>query len=191
MSSMWRSSCSRLQAAALQSRPRRSMLSDSSICHLRDIANFVDGNSFERRQNPKGPRPKRQTQIHPSSPLFRFLVEWFACGHEQTVFAGLSLGRVDVKPARSGVARRDGDARRHLALADVHGERTSRVKPTPARRGAQAWWCSAVLDVRRLRAVGVGRGREQELRDRKSTRLNSSHGSISYAVFCLKKKNCI
>src|SRR5438128_6236733 len=24
--------------------------------------------------------------------------------------------------------------------------------------------------------------------DRKSTRLNSSHGSISYAVFCLKKK---
>src|SRR5271169_6932704 len=27
--------------------------------------------------------------------------------------------------------------------------------------------------------------------DRKSTRLNSSHGSISYAVFCLKKKNTI
>src|SRR5690242_21466151 len=28
-----------------------------------------------------------------------------------------------------------------------------------------------------------------ELGDRKSTRLNSSHMSISYAVFCLKKKN--
>src|SRR2546429_4875897 len=27
--------------------------------------------------------------------------------------------------------------------------------------------------------------------DRKSTRLNSSHGYISYAVFCLKKKNLI
>src|SRR2546429_5285853 len=27
------------------------------------------------------------------------------------------------------------------------------------------------------------------LRDRKSTRLNSSHGYISYAVFCLKKKS--
>src|SRR2546422_7359663 len=27
--------------------------------------------------------------------------------------------------------------------------------------------------------------------DRKSTRLNSSHGYISYAVFCLKKKNRI
>src|SRR5687768_18284623 len=28
----------------------------------------------------------------------------------------------------------------------------------------------------------------KRLRDRKSTRLNSSHGYISYAVFCLKKK---
>src|SRR5438477_4558319 len=28
----------------------------------------------------------------------------------------------------------------------------------------------------------------RDLRDRKSTRLNSSHMSISYAVFCLKKK---
>src|SRR5258707_8970433 len=27
--------------------------------------------------------------------------------------------------------------------------------------------------------------------DRKSTRLNSSHANISYAVFCLKKKTCI
>src|SRR3712207_6922917 len=26
--------------------------------------------------------------------------------------------------------------------------------------------------------------------DRKSTRLNSSHANISYAVFCLKKKDC-
>src|SRR2546422_5535674 len=38
----------------------------------------------------------------------------------------------------------------------------------------------------------VGRGAAEShcilLRDRKSTRLNSSHGYISYAVFCLKKK---
>src|SRR5690554_7415456 len=31
----------------------------------------------------------------------------------------------------------------------------------------------------------------QNLRDRKSTRLNSSHVRISYAVFCLKKKNTL
>src|SRR2546427_4130483 len=29
----------------------------------------------------------------------------------------------------------------------------------------------------------------RQVRDRKSTRLNSSHSQISYAVFCLKKKN--
>src|SRR2546430_12039378 len=29
----------------------------------------------------------------------------------------------------------------------------------------------------------------RKLQDRKSTRLNSSHSQISYAVFCLKKKN--
>src|SRR3712207_7736263 len=32
---------------------------------------------------------------------------------------------------------------------------------------------------------------EHALEDRKSTRLNSSHANISYAVFCLKKKNMI
>src|SRR5256884_6779694 len=32
-------------------------------------------------------------------------------------------------------------------------------------------------------------GADKQDTDRKSTRLNSSHGYISYAVFCLKKKN--
>src|SRR2546429_5445285 len=39
-------------------------------------------------------------------------------------------------------------------------------------------------DLARVAAHRVGR-------DRKSTRLNSSHGYISYAVFCLKKKKNI
>src|SRR5947207_11187146 len=49
------------------------------------------------------------------------------------------------------------------------------------------------LALHRLRAghlpavrLAVARG-ELQLRDRKSTRLNSSHTVISYAVFCLKK----
>src|SRR2546430_9402707 len=33
------------------------------------------------------------------------------------------------------------------------------------------------------------RGEEEARLDRKSTRLNSSHSQISYAVFCLKQKN--
>src|SRR5207245_10013457 len=49
-------------------------------------------------------------------------------------------------------------------------------------------WLDCHVDL----AVLVLQGEEADLlgraRDRKSTRLNSSHGSISYAVFCLKKK---
>src|SRR2546422_4262267 len=57
----------------------------------------------------------------------------------------------------------------------------------PARRK------SADLHRRQRRYERSRQGRtvrlpHRELRDRKSTRLNSSHGYISYAVFCLKKK---
>src|SRR2546430_7156846 len=38
------------------------------------------------------------------------------------------------------------------------------------------------------RDMGVVEPLGDRLRDRKSTRLNSSHSQISYAVFCLKKK---
>src|SRR2546430_11034998 len=41
--------------------------------------------------------------------------------------------------------------------------------------------------LHQYRAVGGG-ARRFESTDRKSTRLNSSHSQISYAVFCLKKK---
>src|SRR2546427_5040496 len=43
-----------------------------------------------------------------------------------------------------------------------------------------------VLNEELIRELDVS---EAYLRDRKSTRLNSSHSQISYAVFCLKKKN--
>src|SRR5206468_10934694 len=42
---------------------------------------------------------------------------------------------------------------------------------------------------RRRRAYDVEGAQEARNGDRKSTRLNSSHDQISYAVFCLKKKN--
>src|SRR5688572_32170281 len=43
-----------------------------------------------------------------------------------------------------------------------------------------------VLAARRVKQQQLG-GSGQMYRDRKSTRLNSSHSQISYAVFCLKK----
>src|SRR3712207_7209689 len=68
------------------------------------------------------------------------------------------------------------------------------VVPLQLRRTLQ------VVDDRVERAVlVVGRAEVHDPRialldqllDRKSTRLNSSHANISYAVFCLKKKNHI
>src|SRR2546422_5966895 len=48
----------------------------------------------------------------------------------------------------------------------------------------------ASVAMEEINAKGGILGRRLEIlfRDRKSTRLNSSHGYISYAVFCLKKK---
>src|SRR3712207_8509553 len=44
--------------------------------------------------------------------------------------------------------------------------------------------CGSVLSVWKR----VTRYAQKDFTDRKSTRLNSSHANISYAVFCLKKK---
>src|SRR3712207_9354765 len=58
-----------------------------------------------------------------------------------------------------------------------------------SRRGSVA---AGISLLRRSSAAKTGRKRRRILRklngDRKSTRLNSSHANISYAVFCLKKK---
>src|SRR5690554_7620595 len=61
-------------------------------------------------------------------------------------------------------------------------------------RSADGWATSAQLPGVRIPAapflgtIGLSPGVESLRRDRKSTRLNSSHVRISYAVFCLKKK---
>src|SRR2546430_8744238 len=45
-----------------------------------------------------------------------------------------------------------------------------------------------VFALHKPRSRGRQSAHSQTIRDRKSTRLNSSHSQISYAVFCLKKK---
>src|SRR3712207_8358863 len=62
-----------------------------------------------------------------------------------------------------------------------------RPKQDPGRRDAPApvflCWSPGLLGLDDL--LGLG---DPDVEDRKSTRLNSSHANISYAVFCLKKK---
>src|SRR5258708_20034478 len=51
-------------------------------------------------------------------------------------------------------------------------------------------WITVILSLREVLLICLKR--QEKRQDRKSTRLNSSHQIISYAVFCLKKKktNC-
>src|SRR5689334_23841289 len=73
----------------------------------------------------------------------------------------LPISRADhVEARRADRTRRRGAGARRIARSGQAGQ--ARAQRRPAARGGQ---------------------------DRKSTRLNSSHSSISYAVFCLKKKN--
>src|SRR5690625_5642377 len=56
--------------------------------------------------------------------------------------------------------------------------------------GVEMWTAEVVLDLKETYDIQVGvipPFENQESRDRKSTRLNSSHVAISYAVLCLKK----
>src|SRR5690606_41024903 len=64
-----------------------------------------------------------------------------------------------------------------LPIGLIAGRLAGRAR-TPA-RGAQESW---------IRGSCAWPNRARSWRDRKSTRLNSSHVKISYAVFCLKKK---
>src|SRR3712207_9026991 len=70
-----------------------------------------------------------------------------------------------------------GEVRRHEAAA----AQGARVPPDRRPRGSRR------LRHERPRRRAGARARQ----DRKSTRLNSSHANISYAVFCLKKKKNI
>src|SRR2546429_6758666 len=53
-------------------------------------------------------------------------------------------------------------------------------------QGTKEGWAEKISDKEVLKYIETGEIPEA---DRKSTRLNSSHGYISYAVFCLKKRS--
>src|SRR5439155_15220880 len=58
------------------------------------------------------------------------------------------------------------------------------IPDTEEERGRGLFMVQALVDECTIRSGDTG----TVVRDRKSTRLNSSHVAISYAVFCLKKK---
>src|SRR5690348_18205814 len=85
-----------------------------------------------------------------------------------TLFRSLGQGGGDERGVAGAVGRHERGAAELLVFAD-------------GQRGAQVAALPPAVSGARL-------GGELDEPDRKSTRLNSSHPSISYAVFCLKKK---
>src|SRR2546430_11397716 len=74
-------------------------------------------------------------------------------------------------------------ARRRLARTLAIGGAIGRLSDA-----SRASWEAAAGEYLRARAaLEEDAEREGRVRDRKSTRLNSSHSQISYAVFCLKQ----
>src|SRR3712207_7417009 len=88
-----------------------------------------------------------------------------------TLFPYTTLFRSLAEVAHDPVAGGDGGGGRHVAGVRRHEGR----EPRDQSRLAGGVDAEELADHRE--------------RDRKSTRLNSSHANISYAVFCLKKKN--
>src|SRR5690606_40645334 len=96
----------------------------------------------------------------------------------------------DLRSRLSFPTRRSSD----LALSGSGPCRQADPRLRHARRGRRAQAGTAFDEARRddrdrgRAETGIDGGVAEHARDRKSTRLNSSHVKISYAVFCLKKK---
>src|SRR3712207_7155437 len=86
-----------------------------------------------------------------------------------TLFPYTTLFRSQHRTRRAAIGRLQGDRYR----ADDDANLSARRRGPPRGRRADA----------------LGEPQSDRVEDRKSTRLNSSHANISYAVFCLKKKN--
>src|SRR3712207_7563623 len=91
-----------------------------------------------------------------------------------TLFPYTTLSR----PGARGRGRRP--ARERPRAVDAAGQLAAQRALEPLRDADQRVEVDARLDALALEQV-------DEVLDRKSTRLNSSHANISYAVFCLKK----
>src|SRR3712207_6619052 len=99
----------------------------------------------------------------------------------------------DMHAALTEVAESFGEGRISRVARDTEGSVVGWIGGIPQYDG-NVWELHPLVLHEDWQGKGVGRALVADLeehvrmRDRKSTRLNSSHANISYAVFCLKKK---
>src|SRR6266550_7302778 len=96
--------------------------------------------------------------------------------------AALAIGRVTSRQTMRLVGR-------HKEIGIVHAKRIEDAFPQELVEWRAADLADEIADHVGGNGIIPGLARRKlQRQDRKSTRLNSSHGYISYAVFCLKKK---
>src|SRR5216684_3533534 len=106
---------------------------------------------------------------------------------ERNLFNNYKVLKVD-PAAADGLIISHGHADHYGALADYARFVQGRTKPgLTLYAGGEDTFCHRVVATP-SGSIDQGQLDRAGLEDRKSTRLNSSHGYISYAVFCLKKK---
>src|SRR5690554_4047287 len=126
--------------------------------------------------------------------LCALALAWSIPGHSQVSPAPEAASAVtttSTNAASTGVTGNDGsapqsdgaDSRSDKASTPDYQER----KPTGKETGDKDDFSGN--EGTDTESTGTGTGHGTAGKDRKSTRLNSSHVRISYAVFCLKKKN--
>src|SRR5256884_5304394 len=146
---------------------------------------------------------KSRTKISPSSPplgSFRADGGLRCCEHlgRRTRCAMTAVNRQLVLNSRPKGMLAPGDLQlKETAVPGLQdGQALARVKYLSIDPTMRIWMAAdsylpAVAIGEVMRSFGfaeIVESRHPDYRDRKSTRLNSSHGYISYAVFCLKKK---
>src|SRR2546422_1060139 len=110
--------------------------------------------------------------------------------------ARLAQAEADLAVALAGVSNRArvGQAEAQVAQMQANAEKAhadlERIKPLAEKDIVPKQALDAAEAAARAADAGLAAAQAALLgaEDRKSTRLNSSHGYISYAVFCLKKK---
>src|SRR3712207_3523080 len=139
-------------------------------------------------------RPPRST-LFPYTTLFRSFPVGLRMSHDCLRIAQPVRPSHDLRPEVRRAGHRQG---RVTTLSAVEQQPSGSTPATPLgypdivlAGAARSGTTFLAARLSRHPAIDGGAVKEPDFfsKDRKSTRLNSSHANISYAVFCLKKKN--
>src|SRR2546422_11728142 len=114
---------------------------------------------------------------------------WLLAGTPGFMVEGRAMRPIRVRIDSAALRHNLGAARRRAPRSRICAVVKANAYGHGLARAARAFAAAEGLALIELEAaLELRRAGERRPMDRKSTRLNSSHGYISYAVFCLKKK---